>query len=62
MQHEALIGLGLHDVAEAAELVLVGEKLQALADLGVAQVNPAYDSADERIFGGQVEEKERFFF
>src|SRR5205823_11277314 len=59
---EAVIGLGLRDVAETAKFWELGEELQARGELGGAQVNPSDDTGNALVTVCQVQQEERFVF
>ena len=60
-QHEAIVGLRLHDVAHAEELRVADESLQLLGGVIGLQIDPANDARDERMRVGQLEQPSRFF-
>lgn len=50
-QHEGVIGFVLHDVANADEARVSGELSELLIDACTAEIDPADNAADERVFG-----------
>ena len=56
-----IVGLRLHDMAEAAQFLESGEETQPFSNQWGAQVNPANDSRDLRIAVREIQKKFRFF-
>ena len=55
-QHEAIVGLVLHDMADADELRMRGESRQLLCGVVRLQIDPANDSRDKGVRIRQLEQ------
>src|SRR6266481_706963 len=56
-----IVGLRLHDMAEAAQFLEAGEETQPFSNQWGAEVNPTNDSRDLRIAVREIQKKFRFF-
>jgi hypothetical protein len=59
---ETVVGLGLGDVAEAAELFKLRKEMHSLGDLRRAEVDPADDPGDARMALGELQQEQGFVF
>ncbi len=55
-EHEVVVGLVLHDVADAAEFLVHGEASELVADVDRAEVDPADHAADEVVLRRELEQ------